>query len=443
MTVIQLPTAKAAGKNSTPDHGQLASYLTHGADLVYTSKAFWQYDDERGIWESVPDEMMTRKAERVCREAGAEVTATRIAGVLKLATGQAFRRIEWDQSGSRDICASNGILHYEGGGRWVVRPYQRDDYRRVQLPAVYDAKAKCPRFMQYLKEVFAGADDAQDRIRALVEFMALSLTATTEYERALLLLGRGGNGKSKVLNLVQAMVGTDYRAAVELSQLDNRFQQSHLDGKLINVMSETSTDGAMPDATIKKIISGETLTAERKFKDAFDFRPRCKLWLATNHLPNTKDFSDGLFRRFTILQFPNRFDDRPDVDTELDAKLKAEASGVLNFCLDALASVYDRRGLTTPASSTEIAKSWRLSSDQVAQFLDEAVVLDNAAITASSEVYRLYTEWAAQAGIRHTLNRKNFTLRMEEKGIEYGKSRGVRCLYGIRERLASDMEDAK
>jgi putative DNA primase/helicase len=208
-------------------------------------------------------------------------------------------------------------------------------------------------------------------------------------------------------------------------------------------MSETSTDGAMPDATIKKIISGETLTAERKFKDAFDFRPVCKLWLATNHLPSTKDFSDGLFRRFTILQFPNRFDDRPDVDTALDAKLIAEASGVLNFCLDALAAVYDRRGLTTPASSIEIAKSWRLSSDQVAQFLDEAVVLDNAAITASSEVYRLYTEWAAQAGIRHTLNRKNFTLRMEEKGIERGVVRNVRCLYGIRERLASDMEDAK
>jgi putative DNA primase/helicase len=410
---------------------------------VYSNKSFWQYDDERGIWETVPDEVMTRKAESICREAGAPVTASRIAGVLKLATGQAYQRIEWDQSGSRDICACNGVLHYSGGGKWKVRPYKREDYRRVQLPVVYDPQEKCPRFMQYLKEVFAGVDDAQDRIRALVEFMALSLTSTTEYERALLLLGRGGNGKSKALNLVQAMVGAEYKSAVELSQLDNRFQQSHLDGKLINVMSETSTDGAMPDATIKKIISGETLTAEHKFKDAFNFRPTCKLWLATNHLPSTNDFSDGLFRRFTILQFPNRFDDRPDVDTELDAKLKAEVSGVLNFCLDALASVYDRNGLTTPASGTEIAKSWRLSSDQVAQFLDEAVVEERTASMASSDVYRLYTDWAAQAGIKHTLNRKNFTLRLEAHGIEYGKSRGVRVMFGIRERYASDVEGAR
>jgi putative DNA primase/helicase len=410
---------------------------------VYCDKSFWQYDDKRGIWEAVPDEIMTQKAEFVCREAGAPVTAARIAGVLKLATGQAFKPVEWDQSGSRDICARNGVLHYSGGGKWEVRPYKREDYRRVQLPVVYDPQATCPRFMQYLREVFSGVDDAQDRVRALVEFMGLSLTATTEYERAMLLLGRGGNGKSKVLNLIQAMAGPGYSAAVELSQLDNRFQQSHLDGKLINVMSETSTDGQMPDGTVKKIISGETLTAERKFRDAFDFRPICKLWLATNHLPSTKDFSDGLFRRFTILQFPNRFDDRPDVDTELGAKLEAETSGVLNFCLDALADVYDRRGLTTPASSVEIAKGWKLSSDQVAQFLDEAVVLERTARTASSEVYRIYIAWTEQAGIKRTLNRKNFTLRLEAHGIEYGVVRNVRTLFGVRERYSSDREGAK
>ncbi|MGE4531448.1 MAG: hypothetical protein AB7C98_09010, partial [Acidithiobacillus sp.] len=191
--IIQMPTAKAPDTIRTPDHGQLASYLTHGADLVYTDKAFWKYDDERGIWASVPDEKMTRKAEQVCREAGAEVTANRISGVLKLATGQAYRRIQWDQSGQRDVCASNGVLHYSGG-KWQVRPYQREDYRRVQLPIVYDPQAECPRFQQYLQEVFAGTDDAPDRMRALVEFMGLSLTTTTQFERAILLLGRGGNG---------------------------------------------------------------------------------------------------------------------------------------------------------------------------------------------------------------------------------------------------------
>lgn len=442
MSVIQLPTAKAAEKDSAPDHTELAGYIGERDKFISNRGDFWAFSEDAGIWQRVPTEMLHRRIQEVCRQFSIAANSSRITGAEKMAHGVHYRDVEWDATDPRAIAVQNGVLVYRNH-KWKLTPYRAQDYRRISLPITYDPNAKCPRFMQYLKEVFAGADDAQARIRALVEFMGLSLTATTEYERAILLLGRGGNGKSKVLNMVQAMVGPDYRAAVELSQLDNRFQQSHLDGKLINVMSETSTDGAMPDATIKKIISGETLTAERKFKDAFDFRPTCKLWLATNHLPSTKDFSDGLFRRFTILQFPNRFDDRPDVDTELDAKLKAETSGVLNFCLDALASVYDRHRLTTPASSTEIAQGWRLSSDQVVQFLDEAVVLDNAARTPSNDIYQLYTAWAAQAGIRRTLNRKNLTLRLEAHGMEYGKFRGTRTIFGIRERLASDGEDAK
>lgn len=430
-----LPGAKPAGEKLELDHGHLAALLTAGPDILYNGGCFFEFQD--GIWKEIPEEIMLQKAERITREVGMAVTASRIAGMLKLATGQAYRPVQWNQSGRRDVCVSNGILQHHGG-EWHLRDYQREDYRRIRLPITYKPDATAPRFEQFLSEVFAGASDASDRALALLEYMGLSLTTTTEYERALMLIGSGGNGKSKVLNLLQSMVGADYRVAVELSQLDNRFQQSHLDGKLINVISETSTDGEMPDSTVKKIISGETLTAERKFKDAFDFRPVCKLWITTNHLPSTRDFSDGLFRRFTILQFQNRF--APEVaDTRLDAKLRAETSGVLNLLLESLAGVYERGRVTIPPSSTEAAKSWRVSSDQVLQFLDEAVTHDPQAITPSNDMYLTYQTWADSAGIYRKLNRKNFTLRLGAHGIENGKHMGTRSFYGIRPRLASDL----
>ncbi|MBU2734105.1 hypothetical protein HF641_15530 [Acidithiobacillus ferridurans] len=430
-----LPGAKRAGEKLELDHGHLAGLLTAGPDILYHGGVFFEFQD--GIWKETPDEIMLQKAERICRQVGMAVTASRIAGMLKLASGQAYRPVRWNQSGRRDVCVSNGILRSHDG-EWHLHDYRREDYRRIRLPITYNPDAECPRFERFLTEVFAGASDASDRALALLEYMGLSLTTTTEYERALMLIGNGGNGKSKVLNLMQSMVGEDYRVAVELSQLDNRFQQSHLDGKLINVISETSTDGEMPDSTVKKIISGETLTAERKFKDAFDFRPICKLWITTNHTPSTKDFSDGLFRRFTILQFQNRF--APEVaDTKLDAKLRAEIPGVLNLVLEALAGVYERGRVTIPQSSLDAAKSWRVSSDQVLQFLDEAVTHDPQAITPSSDLYMAYQAWADSAGIYRKLNRKNFTLRLGAHGIEYGKHCDTRSFYGIRPRLASDL----
>ena len=75
--------------------------------------------------------------------------------------------------------------------------------------------------------------------------------------------------------------------------------------------------------------------------------------------------------------------------------------------------------------------------------MDEAVVEERLAVLEYATAYRIYTAWADDAGIKRLLSRKSFTQRMEDHGIAAGKSRGVRCLFGIRERLASDVEDAK
>ncbi|WP_437558792.1 DNA primase family protein [Acidithiobacillus sulfuriphilus] len=447
MTVIQLPTAQAAGK-STPDHGHLASYLTHGEDLIYTEKRFWQFDDERGIWEPVPDEAMIQKAERICRQAGAEVTANRINGVLKLATGQAHRVIQWNQSGQRDICASNGVLHYEGGGKWAARPYRREDYRRISLPITYNPKATCPRFTRFVQEIFHGCDDAKERTLALVEMMALTLTATTEYEKAALLVGSGSNGKSVVLRLLSDMLG-EYVSGVNPAEFDNRFQRGSIDGKLANIVTELPEGTTLPDGAIKAIISGEACTVERKFKDPFVMTPIAKIWIGSNHMPGTRDFSPALFRRFTILKFPNKFVDTeaelgPGVmlkDIRLAEKLRAEIPGILNVLLRALGNAFDRGYLTSPPSSIDAVDQWKRDSDQVLTFLEEEIIREPGAKITSAEIYSLYQSWAQSAGIQRPVNRKNFTTRVEALGwATAGKSTGgTRCLWGVRQRFGGDL----
>jgi putative DNA primase/helicase len=272
----------------------------------------------------------------------------------------------------------------------------------------------------------------------LLEFIGLSLTTSTEFERALMLLGNGSNGKSKALTVISEMVGTDHRAAIALDQLDNRFQLAHLDAKLINVMSETSEGGDLPDAQIKQLISGELITAEHKLRPPFSFRPMAKFWLATNHLPSTRDFSEGVFRRFTVLAFPNKFE-RGKQDTDLDAKLRAELPGILNLALMALGEAFDRGTLTEPPSSREILANWRRSSDQVLQFFDEELVDDPGISTPSADIYQAYQEWATRAGVMRKLGRNSLTQRLAAMGYEPAKGTGgVRLIWGLRCRLASD-----
>nr|EDZ38382.1 MAG: DNA primase [Leptospirillum sp. Group II '5-way CG'] len=418
----------------TSDELGVAEALDDGSNLIFAQSKFWAFSETEGIWRESPEESVKRAIQIVCRENGLLVKDNFVRGAFNSAKARFFRDVQFDQIDKRSIGAANGVLRYIDGG-WSLTPYRREDYRRIRLPVTYDPKAKCPRFEQFLSEVFDGTPDKRERGLTVLEFLGLSMTATTEYEKALLLVGKGGNGKSVLLRVLESLIGGKNRSSVQLKQLENRFQRAHLDGKLVNIMSELSEGGEVPDAEIKAIISGEPITAEHKQKHPFEFFPVCKLWIATNHMPSVRDLSDGLFRRFVILNFPNRFDDKPSRDTKLSEKLAAEASGILNYCLKALSGVYERESLTEPTSSLEAVQGWKRDSDQTSQFLEDEMILEPGASIASSEAYHLYVDWAKEVGIKRTLGRKSFTERLVNHGVEPAKGPGgVRLLWGLRGR---------
>ncbi len=433
-----LPNAKHASEKGGYDHGQLAALTLAGANILYANGTFFQYRKERGIWEKLPDEIVMQYAEETCRSVGEAVTASKISGTLKIATAQAFRDVKWDATNPRDVAVQNGVLQYRDG-KWALHPYRMEDYRRVSLPIVFDTGAKCPRFTQFVQEVFAGAEDAKERALALMETVGLTMTASTEFEKAVMLVGPGANGKSVMLRLLVDMVG-EYAVGINPAEFDNKFQRASLDGKLANIVTELPEGTTLPDGAIKAIISGEACTVEHKHRDPFVMKPIAKIWLGTNHLPSTRDFSPALFRRFTILKFPNVFPESAR-DIRLSEKLRSEIPGILNIALVALAQAFNRGHLTIPPSSADAVCTWKKDADQVASFADEMLLSEPGARIASNEAYSLYQQWANESGIQRPVSRKSFTTRIEGLGLaQAGKGTGgERFLYGIRQRLAGDL----
>ncbi|MDA8112212.1 MAG: phage/plasmid primase, P4 family [Nitrospiraceae bacterium] len=430
---------------SITDELDLAESLSDDETLVYSSQRFWKFSEDEGIWFEIPDDEIRKSLQTACRCARISVRDTFIRGALNQAKARFFKQITFDRIDTRSIPTLNGVLRFSDG-QWSLSPYLREDYRRVRLPITFDPTAKCPRFLQFLEEIFEplpgtgeeGRRDALEKIRALLEFMGYSFTCSTEFETAILLVGAGGNGKSVVLRLLERMVGSRNRAAVQIRQLDNRFQRAHLDGKLVNIMSELPEGAEIPDGEIKSLISGETITAEFKFKSAFDLSPVVKLWIGTNHMPSTRDLSEGLFRRFLILQFNNRFDDKPERDTRLVDKLAAESSGILNLCLKALGGVYERGALTKPRSSVLAVEAWKRDVDQVAQFLDECMTLGAGLSMKTVDLYNTYRSWAIESGIKKLLGKKGLVQRLDKFGVKPGKVQGARGVWGIKERSEVD-----
>ena len=427
--------AVPGGAGEEVDHLQIAEKIADRDDLVFAQTFFWGFNPPHGVWERVDDPEIKGQIAKVCREVGQPVVHSRVNGAFELAKAHFFRKVEFDCGGRRDVCAANGVLTYRSGQGWTLTPYRREDYRRVRLQVAYDPTAQAPRFEQFLAEIFAQAEDGAERALAALEFIGLALIQSCEFEKALFAVGPGGNGKSVYLGVIEAMVGY-YRAAVSLSQLDNRFQRAHLDGKLVNLVSEIPIGAELPDAALKALISGEPITAEHKMRPPFEFRPTATFIFATNHLPNIRDFSDGLFRRLLVLRFDRSFKDKPD--TRLGDTLRGELSGILNLALGALGDVFERGSLTIPPSSVEAVQGWREDSDQVRMFVEDACEPDSYARLTTAELFKLYMDWAATNRQRHTLGRRSLVDRVVALGYptaRVGRS-GSRGVAGLRPRYA-------
>ena len=269
----------------------------------------------------------------------------------------------------------------------------------------YDPNAKCPRFEQFLEEIFAPDPDKAEKKAALLQFLGYSLTSNWElnwqFEKFIITIGRGSNGKSKIENLIDRLLGTENVCAVDPSQFDNKFQLAFMRGKLVNFVAEIKEGGDINDAALKRVTSGAKITVENKHRDPFTFRPYAKCWFGTNHLPHTRDITHAFFRRALILTFnvifrtaddPDRKPDDPIADRLLDEKLAAELPGILNLCLVSLSEILSN-GFTEPPSSVEIKTRWRTDCDQVALFIEECCKTGPGYSSPVGDLYRKYKEW--------------------------------------------------
>jgi putative DNA primase/helicase len=405
---------------------QVMQFFGEG-NLIETSGSLWCWRDD-GIWRRADDREIKRRVHDV--KIDSDITSSIVASVLDLVKTESYKINHQFDENPQSINCANGELEYKDS-KWVLSPHVREHYRTSIIPIEYDNKAKAPRFEEFLHEIFDGDDDANEKILVVMEALGYTLIPSCHLEMFFMLIGSGANGKSKLLDVLTALIGKESTTAVQPSQFENRFQRAHLQGKLANIITEIAEGGEIADAQLKSLASGEMTTAEHKHKDPFDFVPYAKHWFGTNHLPRTRDFSDALFRRAIILTFNNKFEgDRRDV--HLIDKLKKELPGIFNMALEGLQRLFDNKAFTTCQSSIDISNQWRREADQAAQFVEEECETGLHCKATSAILFNRYKEWAMNSGIKFTLNRNNFTTRLCRLGFEPARGKGGdRMIVGI------------
>lgn len=437
-TGMPLGTLNDAMKSSEdgqdePDHLQLASEVIRqlGAENIFEAQSFiWRWSGS-GVWAKNEDRAVKQLVQAAIPSHATEVYKSLVDGVTDVLKNEVHRpHHEFNIGPTETVNCPNGEVSLGMG--WELHPHVREHYRTTQIPVCYDPTAKAPRFEKFLDEVFAGDPDAREKREAVLQMMGYTLMAHCRHEKFVILVGSGANGKSVLLSILEALVGQKNVAGVQPHQFDNVFQRGHLFCKLANIVSEIRQGEVINDAALKGIVSGELTTVEHKNKDPFEMRPFATCWFGTNHMPHTKDDSNGFFRRALVLTFNNTFTpELGNADPDLKDKLLEELPGILNLALEAYAWAISFDGFATPSSSIKAVEDWKLESDQVAQFLAEECVKQPGTKFPVKDLYDAFKNWADNSGIKNACKKKTFSQRMQNLGAVSERTGEDRFLSGF------------
>nr|DAT10749.1 MAG TPA: dsDNA helicase [Caudoviricetes sp.] len=279
----------------------------------------------------------------------------------------------------------------------------------------YDESKKCPRWEQFLLEIFEGDTEL---IKWIQKALGYSLTGLTTEQVIFILNGNGKNGKSVFMDVVSHIFG-DYRANIQPDSLMVRQSQGAnsdiarlKDARFVTTVE--SNDGMrFNEGLVKQLTSGDTVTARFLHANEFEFTPKFKLWMATNHRPIIRGTDKGIWRRIRLIPFTREFTDE-EVDPDLTSKLLAESDGILQWMLKGL-ELWQKERLGMCSKILMANKEYRQEMDVVSTFLDECVSNNLGKEVKAAELYQHYKNYCAQNGF-FVLTSTKFGREIDNKG---------------------------
>jgi P4 family phage/plasmid primase-like protien len=298
----------------------------------------------------------------------------------------------WDRPPLDRINVLNGILHLESRR---LEPHNADWLSPVQLPVVYDPSATCAAWDDFLLGVLP-ADVFKAQIA--FEIVALLMIPFTSGQRALLLRGPRGTGKSRFLAAIRSFLGSENTSSKSLHTLEeNRFASAYLYGKLANICADLPTHDLESTSRFKAVTGEDYIDAEIKHGKQFQFRPFARLLFSANEPPTSKDATDAFLDRWWVIPFENRFQDGAEhiSAAELDARLSQpnELSGVLNRALEMLPAVLKRKGISQAEAMQKAHDDFCATTDPFRVWLSQYVEEDDEAFTPCEDVRASYFQF--------------------------------------------------
>lgn len=434
---------------SWDDTGNADRFIDRYGNLYrfsYINNKFYIYDgtkwtlDDRGLIRKLIDEMIeSMKHEKIIvsedveeEEAQKEfqkfLKKTRGTQAKKNITNELMHRkpITPDQFDVDDMLlnVANGYvdltsreLHPHDRGK-MFSQIANTDYSEKMQPSVW---------LDFLNDIFDGNEEV---IRYIQKALGYSLTGSTREQVMFILHGKGRNGKSIFVETISEILG-DYSNNMQAKSLmvqknDNvNTDIARLSKARFVTSSEPNEGFRFDEGLIKQLTGGDKVTARFLYAEEFEYQPKFKIWVSTNHKPIIRGTDDGIWRRLILIPFEVQIPEEK-VDKDLKYKLLRESPAILNWMTEG-AYMWMQEGLKMPDKLKEASQAYRTEMDVVEQFIEEKCKRTENVRETGKALYEEYKKWADENN-EYKMDKNKFGKKLKEKFQSKKMNNGINYL---------------
>lgn len=364
------------------------------ADCLQQNYKFKTYSDTKeilvykdGIYQKNGDTVIAEETQRLASKWCSKRLVSEVEGVIQRRTFTDRRLFNNDFS---KIVVENGILDLD---TLTLSPFDPEFLTTVKISITYDPNARHPsKFLKFLEDSL----QTKENIITAVESVANILTANrTNFEVSIINIGRGGNGKSSFLSIIQGIFGIENGCDVSIHEMmDNKYALASLDGKLFNIHDDISNRDLLDMGDFKRSISGKPMDVEQKFVKKYTIVPFAKHFFSANEMPKIKDNSDGTFRKIYLIKWENQFLPGVNRIDDIDKKiLENEKSAIFNIILRNYRSLIRQKGFRYKQSIDETRSTILQESDKLQEFVNLCLVKKEGHYIIKDEMYQKLAEY--------------------------------------------------
>ena len=313
----------------------------------------------------------------------------------------------------------NGTLSKDENGLFTVFSEEKE-FCINRFPINYNPNAPKPeRFLRYLNDVFFPDDQV-----TLQQFCGYCLLPTTVLQKALVIIGDGGEGKSVLGAILNGILGDLNCYNESIGVLQSPFGVANVENKLLFIDDDLSESALKNARTFKNLVTNKTtIQAQKKFVQNNQILSFVRFICFGNFtLQALYDLSEGFQRRQLILQAkpkdPDRADD-PFIDREI---LENEAEGVLLWLLEGLNALICSNYKIAVSDRTKVqSDSFKQENDSVMLFLNECdgIKIGEGLRAHSATLYVAY-EHFCRDNMLTPLKERSFLSMLKTKGRQFG-----------------------